>query len=281
MSWLSVAWHWYSEEMKLTTGAISHPHAELVNPIVASLGAAGLIGAAIWQARTATQRHYAQTKADQQRRITESFSKAVEQLGDAKREVRLGGIYSLERISKESPDDYWTVMETLTAFVREHARWTEPAPLASETLAGAVENRTNNPGARPTTDIAAILTVLKRRKPDGRRREEENKWRIDLSGTDLRGADIAGIHLEGALLGGVNWEGAHLPESFLQGAQLFKAHLEGACLMGVHFEGAFLGNAHLQRAQLGGAHFDEHSGLTDARFQLADLVGANLQGVLF
>jgi hypothetical protein len=25
--------------------------------------------------------------------------------------VRLGGVYSLERISKESPDDYWTAME--------------------------------------------------------------------------------------------------------------------------------------------------------------------------
>jgi hypothetical protein len=39
--------------------------------------------------------------------------------------VRLGGIYSLERISKESPDDYWTVMETLTAFLRERSRRNE------------------------------------------------------------------------------------------------------------------------------------------------------------
>jgi hypothetical protein len=37
----------------------------------------------------------------------------VEQLGSDKPEVRLGGIYSLERISKESPADYWTVMENL------------------------------------------------------------------------------------------------------------------------------------------------------------------------
>ncbi|MBV8590455.1 MAG: pentapeptide repeat-containing protein [Acetobacteraceae bacterium] len=51
--------------------------------------------------------------------------------------------------------------------------------------------------------------------------------------------------------------------------------------MGVHFERAFLGNARLQGAWLGGAHFDEHSGLTDARFDFADLVGADLRGVLF
>jgi hypothetical protein len=39
--------------------------------------------------------------------------------------VRLGGVYSLERISKESADDYWTVMENLTAFVRERSRRNE------------------------------------------------------------------------------------------------------------------------------------------------------------
>lgn len=71
------------------------------------------------------QGHGEQTRADQQRRITESFSKAAEQLGSDKLEVRLGGVYSLERISKESLDDYWTVMENLTAFVRERSRRNE------------------------------------------------------------------------------------------------------------------------------------------------------------
>ena len=70
-------------------------------------------------------RHFAQTEADRQRRITESFSKAIEQLGSDKLEVRLGGIYALERISQESPHDYWTVMENLTAFVRERTQRNE------------------------------------------------------------------------------------------------------------------------------------------------------------
>ena len=33
------------------------------------------------------------------------------------------GIYALERIAKESREDYWPVMEILTAYVREHAPW--------------------------------------------------------------------------------------------------------------------------------------------------------------
>jgi hypothetical protein len=57
-------------------------------------------------------RHFQTIGADRQRRITESFSRAVGQLGSDKIEERLGGIYTLERISRESPNDYWTVMET-------------------------------------------------------------------------------------------------------------------------------------------------------------------------
>src|SRR5690349_20194183 len=64
----------------------------------------------------------AQRAADFRRRINETYSKAVSQLASDKLEERLGGIYTLENISKESPDDYRTVMETLSAFVRERAR---------------------------------------------------------------------------------------------------------------------------------------------------------------
>ena len=53
--------------------------------------------------------------------ITDRFTKAIEQLGNEKLEVRLGGIYSLERIAKESLEDHWPIVEVLTTFVREHA----------------------------------------------------------------------------------------------------------------------------------------------------------------
>jgi len=36
-------------------------------------------------------------------------------------ELRLGGIYALERIAQESEKDYWPIMEVLTTYVREHA----------------------------------------------------------------------------------------------------------------------------------------------------------------
>src|ERR671911_3007427 len=69
-----------------------------------------------------------ETQQDQQ--VTERFTRAIDQLGatddkgEPKLEIRLGGIYALQRIAKDSPKrDASTVMEVLTAYVRENASW--------------------------------------------------------------------------------------------------------------------------------------------------------------
>lgn len=43
------------------------------------------------------------------------MAKAGEQLGSGNLETRLIGIYTLERISRESEREYWPIMETLTS----------------------------------------------------------------------------------------------------------------------------------------------------------------------
>jgi len=55
--------------------------------------------------------------------LTERYSKAIEQLGDEKLDVRLGGIYALEQIATDSPRtrDQATIVEVLSAFVRVHS----------------------------------------------------------------------------------------------------------------------------------------------------------------
>ena len=56
------------------------------------------------------------------RQVTERFSKAVEMLGSEESdELKIGGIYLLERIARDFPQDYWTVVEVLTAFVRRRS----------------------------------------------------------------------------------------------------------------------------------------------------------------
>ena len=58
-------------------------------------------------------------RTTQEGQITDRFTKAIEQLGKESLAVRLGGIYALERIARDSESDHWAVMEILTAFVRE------------------------------------------------------------------------------------------------------------------------------------------------------------------
>jgi hypothetical protein len=195
MSWLSSAWDWYACEGVTQKGAVDHPHASFANPVGAGIGAALLIIAALLQAATAQRRHREQTVADRQRRITESFSKAAEQLGSDKIEMRLGGIYTLERISRESPDDYWTVMETLCAFVRERSKANRKQLISDRAKAIWEEEGRTDGRAKvhwdkadkeleleqrepPAADIAVVLTVIDRRCQ--RKREKTKGWVLDL-----------------------------------------------------------------------------------------------------
>jgi hypothetical protein len=199
-------------------------------------------------------RHFAQTEADRQRRITESFSKAIEQLGSDKLAVRLGCIYALERISQESPQDYWTVMENLTAFVRERTRpeaerLAKPLEQRVAECAYALWEKAGRPEGRseelwskakeqeariepPATDIVAVLTVINRRSEQQRAREFPLMWRFDFPRAVLRRADLFSAHLEWANLSGAHLEGANLGHANLKGASLGYAHLEGASLGG-------------------------------------------------
>jgi hypothetical protein len=60
----------------------------------------------------------------QEGQITDRYTKAIAQLGEAgpdKLAIRLGGIYALERIARDSERDHWPIMEILTAYVRERS----------------------------------------------------------------------------------------------------------------------------------------------------------------
>ena len=64
----------------------------------------------------------------EQGQVTDRYTKAIEQLGSDKLDVRIGGIYALERVARDSARDHPTVMEVLTAFIREHSHEQWPPP---------------------------------------------------------------------------------------------------------------------------------------------------------
>lgn len=236
-------------------------------------GFAVLIGVAVtWRNLTATK----------EGQITDRFYKAIEQLGAAyddgkpKLELRLGGIYALERIARDSERDHWPIMEVLTAYVRENTQRKEA----------------NLPSADSRLDIQAIITVICRREWGY---EKPNQY-LDLHQTDLSGVRIWGAHLWGANLAHTNLTNAVLSHANLTQADLMHtnlarailayadltratlmyADLTGAWLRHANLEGAWLTHANLTHANLKNVNLT-HAHLEGSNLICANLAGANLE----
>lgn len=52
-----------------------------------------------------------------ERRVTDLYTKAVEQLGSADAAVRLGGLYALERVAQTNPTQRQTIVNVLCAYL--------------------------------------------------------------------------------------------------------------------------------------------------------------------
>jgi hypothetical protein len=137
--------------------------------------------------RERQKREYEQQKEAQKRQegLTERLTQVTAQLGSNNLETKLGAIYALEAIAKESDAYYWPVMEVLTAYVRQHAPWNP------EEVREPAEVRT------PALDIQAIMTVLRRRtrsfghgEPEPLDLNRAYLWGAHLARADLRGADL-------------------------------------------------------------------------------------------
>jgi Pentapeptide repeats (8 copies) len=221
-----------------------------------------LLGA--WQA-------YRQLQVTREGQVTERFTRAVEQLGNrGSLDVRLGGIYALGRLARDSAVDEPTIVEILAAFIRERAPWPPRHPEQPPVDATIDESFPDFQARAP--DVDAALRVLTEQL------DLSGDNAPDLSKTDLRGVNLAGANLEDALLGDVSLQGATLAgatldgallvDTDLRGADLFQASLQGAKLVDVNLQGVELDEVDLRDALLHGVN------LQDAKLTGADLRGA-------
>jgi Pentapeptide repeats (8 copies) len=152
----------------------------------------------------------------EQGQVTDRYTKAIEQLGSDKLDVRLGGIYALERIARDSARDHPTVMEVLSAFIREHSREQWPPREPDADMPG--------PATRP--DVQAAVTVVGRRTS----RDHPDADRIDVQGANLTGANLTRADLTGAILTRARFAKANLSSAMLARADLTDAYLTEANL---------------------------------------------------
>jgi hypothetical protein len=238
---------------------------QAVGVLLAALAALG----GLYFTRTSTKEQLDQARESQERtqrlteqgQITDRFTRAIDQLGaedddrNPRLEIRLGGIYALERIAWDSPErDHSTVMAVLTAYVRENSqrppKSSKPPEGNSESDSTSHETAEADEGANqpapsgprlPTADIQAILDVLSRAQahvPDG--------YRTSL---DLHKANLQGANLQKAYLLGANLQKAYLQEAILPRALLQRANLQGALLQGALLQRAQVTDEQLAAAQ--------------------------------
>ena len=194
--------------------------------------------------------------------VTDRYTKAIEQLGSDRLDVRLGGIYALERIASDSARDHPTIVEVLAAFIREHSR---KQPSFDTPRAGPAPERTTEP------DVQAALTVI------GRRNVRQDRRPVDLSGSVLPEADFFRGDFARVNLNDADLSGAILGAADFENAWFERANLSNAKAPSVYFTDASFANTDLTHADVDGSIF-ARANLSDANLTSANLYGAYLVG---
>jgi uncharacterized protein YjbI with pentapeptide repeats len=198
-------------------------------------GAAVLIGAF-----SAYLQFSQQQRSSRDLLMSNQVSNGFEQLRSEKAIIRLGGIYALEGAMNNSDQYHRSVLEALTAFIREG---TSAVPFAFI------------PPPLPT-DIQAALTVIGRRTA--------GQGVIDLTKANIAAADLRRANLTDANLTNANLIDADLTDANLTDANLTNVNLPRANLTGAHLTNANLFRANLGGADLTGARLDGQQQLDDA-----------------
>lgn len=212
----------------------------------------------------------------QSKLMAESFSQAIQNLG--KKEdihLRIGGIYSLQRIANSSREDHWAVMEILAAFIRNQSKEIlnsdqpiDPIPLDIQTALTVIGKRFvdwDPSGAGKRIDLTGAFlkeAVLIQGNLEKVVLLKSNLTGANLSGTNLSYAlisekekvsDLSDATLNAAVMTGATLEGAILSKAKMARTILDRANLKASVLEGVNFS-----NANVEEAI-----FDNVDGLTN------------------
>ena len=215
--------------------------------VITALGALLFTGLSLQQSRN-------QNAISQDGQITSRYTAAVEQLGSQDVDVRLGGIFARERIMQNSTRDQPTIVELLSAFIRNHP----PGSTAPTAIPAS-----DKPLPRPPADVTAALEVLGRRN-----RPRDGGSVEDLTGTNFADLDMSRFDLDGAILTGTNFAGADLSYANLSKA-IFSSD-KPAFIVDI--------TANNRTSSIAGCADLDGSNLDGANLAEADLNGANLSG---
>jgi hypothetical protein len=253
-------------------------------------GAAAALLLAMRRQRLAerTQVHVEEDAAEQ--RVTELYTRAVEQLGSADAAVRLGGLYALERVAQNNLAQRQTIVNVLCAYLRMPYTPTPDGQHNSDNSAAETESGSEKPtephpslhrDRDPREELQVRLTAQSILTSHLFTQDTSTEWpRRSLPSDpefwpgielDLAGATLVDFVLQGRVQI-ANFSGAR----FIGGSNFAHAEFDGhVYFRGARFEG---GSAHFY-----GAWFGLRAVFTDTDFGLeeANFMGATFCGMTF
>lgn len=260
-----------------------------------ALGGGGLFTLYLAARRQRTQEQaQADTNRDAEaRRITELYSKAVQQLGDAKAPVRLGGLYALERLGQQEVETRRTIVNVLCAYLR--MPYTPPSDRTSRS--GGVRRpllrnsrrraglQTHGPSAslveaRLELDVrlTAQRILADHLRPDGDYWGEHD---LDLTGAVLVDLEMSSCRVGSARFERASFLGRTIPPTEYAGHTWFTeaSFADPVAFSGASFEKsvAFDGASFGGKAWFGGALFARSATFSGVSFTDADFRHASFR----
>lgn len=184
-----------------------------------------------------------------ERRITELYAKAADQLGSDKAPVRLAGLYALERLAQDNPSHRQTIVDVICSYLRmPYEPPTKRQPVEAP-RASLPTGTTNRPDSATSADIASREELLVRKAAQ----------------------EIIGKHLH-THASDTGWPRQSVPSDpdFWPGIRL---NLDGATLVDFEFTGGrveianFSGTRFIGGANFAHADFEGHVFFAEARFE--------------
>ena len=185
---------------------------------------------AIWRALVADR----QASAAQQGVLSERYQKSVDMLGSDLLSVRLGGIYALQSLIKEYPQQYYLqTMHSLCAFVRN------PSKDDDVDVTSYVDDRSGARIPKLREDVQAVMDVIGNRGDTLIALEKREGFRLNVRRADLKYAALDDLNLSNVDLDDANLSFARLAGADLTGTSLIGANLTGTSFCNVRSDGSY------------------------------------------
>ena len=218
--------------------------------------------------------------------LNDRYQRGAEMLGNEVLAVRLGGIYALQYLAEEHPNEYHVlIMRLFCAFIRN--------PTGNEVGTTQTHTVAVDSIYPPTIreDVQAAVLAIGLRSQLGRSIEGQAGFTLDLRGSDLGSVNMQNCNFGSADLSEAQMTFANLictdfSRAWFHKADLYQATLHGADCSGADFSRARMRRCNARSTDFRRASFHttnlsegdlESSNFSEAHFQSANFADASLE----